>query len=204
MKILYLHGIGSGANARTARMIQEAFPECKVIAPELPYSPLEARKYIWNIFMQESPEIVVGTSLGGFYTMLLGGCTKIIINPAMLPAINLESSLGLGTFPYFKSRSNGETEYTIDEEFLNQLNKLSDFFYLNCLDQEFKNETTCIMSTHDELFNNQDFYKEMYNKNPILINDKHRLSDKSITEVLIPLIRRKINELNRTLCNSLE
>lgn len=30
MKILYLHGIGSGANARTARMIQEAFPECKV------------------------------------------------------------------------------------------------------------------------------------------------------------------------------
>ena len=39
MKILYLHGIGSGAESRTPTELRKIFTEAEILAPELPVRP---------------------------------------------------------------------------------------------------------------------------------------------------------------------
>ena len=66
MKILYLHGIGSGADSRTPRELRNLFPNIEIIAPELPSRPKEAVAFIMeNYAFDDDIELVIGTSLGG-------------------------------------------------------------------------------------------------------------------------------------------
>ena len=43
---IILHGIGSGADSRTPRELQNDFPSDKIYAPELPVHPKDAYNYI--------------------------------------------------------------------------------------------------------------------------------------------------------------
>lgn len=84
MKILYIHGYGGKANGSTSQFIKEALPDDKVIAPTYNYwSPNLAVKQINDYINQYNPDMVVSTSLGGFYVSQLDcGVPRIIINPA--------------------------------------------------------------------------------------------------------------------------
>ena len=82
MKILYLHGIGSGANSRTPRELRKYFPDIEIIAPELPARPKDAVKYLSdNYALEDEIDLVIGTSLGGFYALTLPMVKKLLINP---------------------------------------------------------------------------------------------------------------------------
>lgn len=70
--IINLHGFNSGPGAK-AEELQKQFPDCEVIAPQLPYDPGEAVKLVGSIIDQhiENDIHIVGTSLGAFYAMYL-------------------------------------------------------------------------------------------------------------------------------------
>lgn len=84
MTILYIHGYGGHENGATSQMIQSITPDDKVIAPTYSYwSPDLAIKQINDYINQYNPDMVIGTSLGGFYVLQLDcGVPRIIINPA--------------------------------------------------------------------------------------------------------------------------
>lgn len=70
--IINLHGFNSGPGGK-AEKLQKQFPDCKVIAPQLPYDPFQAIELIRGIIDQHSQDDIhiVGTSLGAFYAMYL-------------------------------------------------------------------------------------------------------------------------------------
>ena len=70
--IISLHGFNSGPGEK-AQELQKQFPDCQVIAPQLPYDPQQAIKLVSNIINEhiDSDVHIVGTSLGAFYAMYL-------------------------------------------------------------------------------------------------------------------------------------
>ena len=187
MKILYLHGIGSGADSNTARQVAKHFTDDVVLAPELPVMPKDAFNFILALQKTEQPNLIIGTSLGGFYARYLHGPIKILINPAMV-ADDIVNAVGYGEHGFLKPRKSGEKTFVIDETFVNQLHELSaqqEAF----IDDEMLAETFALFGTEDTVVSNYNLFKETYRGYQAkLIKAKHRLSDENIEQDLIPLI----------------
>ena len=89
--ILYIHGYRSDSHARKAKELKEMFPECKIVVPDLAYNHYTAQEMsaqIKEIVEREHVDMIVGSSLGGFFAL----CTTQWfegpvwgINPAIHP-----------------------------------------------------------------------------------------------------------------------
>ncbi|MDP1652569.1 MAG: YqiA/YcfP family alpha/beta fold hydrolase [Rhodocyclaceae bacterium] len=119
--ILYLHGFTSGPQSRkvqalAARMAQRGLAD-RLIAPQLPASPATTIALADGIIQKlgagetaiteegvsGTSLTVVGSSLGGFYATHLAekhGLKAVLINPAVVAAIELERYLGPQTWLY--------------------------------------------------------------------------------------------------------
>lgn len=95
--IINLHGFNSGPGAK-AEELRKQFPDCEVIAPQLPYNPKQAIDLIGGIIDEhiDSDVHIVGTSLGAFYAMYLSmqycGTSNVwfyLINTSFEPHITL-------------------------------------------------------------------------------------------------------------------
>ncbi|MBO4414675.1 MAG: hypothetical protein J5824_01695 [Lachnospiraceae bacterium] len=198
MRILYLHGIGSGADARTARVLRAAFPEAEVLAPELPVSPKAAVEFIRKEFWDdEYIDLVVGTSLGGFYALTLHGMRRLLINPAMYADEDIRNGIGLGRQKFFSARSDGATEYEITEEYLAELAEIRrqiyggrDIMYPDKLDINEVNSVWGAFGTKDDLVSHyDDFCKWLYPGHTITFEDGHRPSEETLKSVIVPYVK---------------
>jgi len=109
--ILYLHGFTSGPQSRkvqalAARMAQRGCAD-RLICPQLPAAPQEAIALAEGILQKVGAGgtaiTVIGSSLGGFYATYLAekyGLQAVLINPAVVAAIELERYLGPQTWLY--------------------------------------------------------------------------------------------------------
>jgi predicted esterase YcpF (UPF0227 family) len=109
--ILYLHGFTSGPQSRkvqllAARMAQRGCAD-RLICPQLPASPAAAialaDAIIAKVGAGRTAVTLVGSSLGGFYATWLAerhGLRAVLINPAVVAAIELERYLGPQTWLY--------------------------------------------------------------------------------------------------------
>ena len=85
MKILYIHGLGSGKFSETPKRLREALPEAEVLSPEIPIDPAEAARFLKDNFLNDtSIDLVVGSSLGGFYSLLLPHHKKLLMKLILL------------------------------------------------------------------------------------------------------------------------
>lgn len=103
--ILYLHGFTSGPQSRkvqllAGRMAQRGCAD-RLICPQLPASPAAAIALAESLIAKVGPGgtalTVVGSSLGGFYATWLAekhALKAVLINPAVVAAIELERYLG--------------------------------------------------------------------------------------------------------------
>lgn len=102
--ILYLHGFTSGPQSRkvqtlAARMAQRGCAD-RLLCPQLPASPAAAIALAEDILAKVGPggtATLVGSSLGGYYATHLAekhGLKAILVNPAVVAAIELERYLG--------------------------------------------------------------------------------------------------------------
>lgn len=109
--ILYLHGFTSGPQSRkvqllAARMAQRGCTD-RLICPQLPASPAAAialaDAIIAKVGAGRTAVTLAGSSLGGFYATWLAerhGLRAVLINPAVVAAIELECYLGPQTWLY--------------------------------------------------------------------------------------------------------
>jgi len=109
--ILYLHGFTSGPQSRkvqllAARMAQRGCAD-RLICPQLPASPAAAialaDAIIAKVGAGRTAVTLAGSSLGGFYATWLAerhGLRAVLINPAVVAAIELECYLGPQTWLY--------------------------------------------------------------------------------------------------------
>ena len=71
-RILYLHGYGSNGMATKGQLLRQMYPEALVMSPTLDYNHLTPRQIlgqIEDIVRWARPDLIVGSSLGGYYTL---------------------------------------------------------------------------------------------------------------------------------------
>jgi len=103
MKILYIHGFNSAGYGDKVNKLKEEFGARNVIAPTLPYDPKEAinqLEFLVSNLKNLEPFMLVGTSLGGAYTIYLSykfDVLGVVINPTIKPYEDLKTQIGKQT-----------------------------------------------------------------------------------------------------------
>lgn len=99
--IIYIHGFGGSGEGSKARAFREHFRAKGVgfIAPTLSYNPELAIKTLDELIDSYKEDIfLIGSSLGGFYTLYLSQkkCVKkaVLINPSITPWSTLQRAVG--------------------------------------------------------------------------------------------------------------
>ncbi|MDE7386881.1 MAG: hypothetical protein K2N28_07055 [Muribaculaceae bacterium] len=118
--MMYLHGFMSGANGAKQRQLQRHFKgRYRVIAPELTANPVESLKIINALIEEENPEIIIGTSLGGWMAIEcnIGLADVIVINPSLTPQTSI-SRWRDQEQTYFCKRLDGVQTYTLTQDIL--------------------------------------------------------------------------------------
>ena len=102
--LLYLHGFRSSPlSAKAVKMaaaVQVSHPAVHWWCPQLPPSPRQAMAMLMAGIAgwPQASMAVVGSSLGGFYATWIAartGCPAVLLNPAVQPARDLASHIGL-------------------------------------------------------------------------------------------------------------
>ncbi|MGB5506529.1 MAG: YqiA/YcfP family alpha/beta fold hydrolase [Sulfurovum sp.] len=96
-KILYLHGFSSCGEGNKSILLKAYFGAVSVIAPDLPPSPIDAIDTIEEILESTHIDILIGSSLGGYYATYLAEkyhMKAILLNPSTEPWETLASYTG--------------------------------------------------------------------------------------------------------------
>lgn len=103
--LLYLHGFRSSPQSfkarRMAAWLAQHRPDVEWLCPQLPPSPRAAIDDVMTRIHDWPPQAtgIVGSSLGGFYAMVLAerlgpACRAVLLNPAVHPARDLARYVG--------------------------------------------------------------------------------------------------------------
>lgn len=98
--ILFIHGFASCGLGQKSRLLIEHFGADQVLAPDLPFSPAAAVALLERLLEDQPVDLLVGSSLGGYYATWLQGrhdIPAVLINPAVHPWELLDDHLGPNT-----------------------------------------------------------------------------------------------------------
>jgi len=199
--IVVVHGLGGGIKSKTCAMLKEHFKDrYNVITPEVPINPQDAVIYLTKLINDVNPTLVVGTSLGGFYSLLSSKRSKLLlINPALRAYDNILNSPNIQKgvlVEYTKERLNNEIKYIVDDQFISDLKDLQ-----NKLEESIStllfNDIYAIFGKEDKLFSNITYYIDNYNKDNMLVipNMEHSLSVEQVSAVVIPKAEELLNDV---------
>lgn len=115
---IYVHGLASGANAATGKILSKRFSNFNWITTDFGEDLVENVRQLNECVKEQKPQLIVGTSMGGL-TLLYADApdaVKIAINPALSIADCVRNTIGLGRHKYFCQRLDGATEFELTEE----------------------------------------------------------------------------------------
>lgn len=143
-KVLYIHGFCSSAQTATAGRLREVFSDtCEVHAIDVNHHPAESIWRIEEYVAEHGIELLVGTSLGGYYTLCADvPCTKVAVNPATDPEMSLNHPEMMGHLRYFNPRQDGNWYFDFGPENLLEFRGIP--FHVTP-------DTYILCSDHDEL-----------------------------------------------------
>ena len=185
-KLMYLHGFGSSAASGTAKTLKEILLEFDVVAPDIPVDPAEALPFLRGLCMNEVPDVIVGTSMGGMYTQQLRGYKRICVNPTFEMS-KKSNVLTVGVHEYFKPRKDGSTHFEITPEIIRHHAEMEEHQFDGITENDHQ-QVWGMFADNDQLVNCEGIFLEHYNQ-VVHFNDDHRLDDENIKTVLVPLIR---------------
>jgi len=106
---LYIHGFRSSSQSRKAQQLgawmAEHRPDVRFLCPDLSFDPAAALAQLEAVCGACLPSelTLVGSSLGGFYALVLAerfGCKAVLLNPSLRPYETLRAHLGAQTNLY--------------------------------------------------------------------------------------------------------
>ncbi len=123
--LLYIHGFNSSSLSHKANVMRDycetAREDIKVLTPQLPCYPGEAKTLLLDIVAKYQDEYnigLVGSSLGGYLSIWLNslfGFKAVVVNPAIKPYELLKDYLGEQVNPYTHER------YLLEEKHMGEL-----------------------------------------------------------------------------------
>ncbi|MBQ2197889.1 MAG: hypothetical protein II406_03970 [Bacteroidales bacterium] len=117
-KLLYVHGFASSGQTGSVRTLRLLLPDADIIAPDVPVEPHEAISFLKETVDRESPDVIIGTSMGGMYSEMLYGTFRILVNPAFQLADTILKNNGLGKRELHNPRADGQTSFLVNKALL--------------------------------------------------------------------------------------
>lgn len=188
MNIIYFHGFGSSHASGTVQILQRELSNDNIIAPDIPIDPIEALPYLKSYCVENKPDLIIGTSMGGMYAQQMRDYNRILVNPAF----NMSTAskiLKTGEHKFFNGRYDGAKTFKITKDIIQHHNQMER--------QQFKDITPaqrdtcwCLVGIHDtSVANAESIFKKNYPADHLIRFDgEHQLNDKVIRKVLLPLI----------------
>ena len=112
-KIMYIHGFMSSAQSGTVSILQTLLPNATVVADDIPLDPVEAVTMLQEMVRRESPDLIIGTSMGGMYAEMLHGYDRILVNPALEMGQTMQKSNMMGKQVFQNPRRDGVQEVVV-------------------------------------------------------------------------------------------
>ena len=185
-KLLYIHGLSSSGNSNTAKSLASLLPYVEIIAPDLPIHPIKALRLLQEICKTESPDIIIGTSMGGMFAQQMHSYKKILVNPAFQVSEFLRKNMGVQNF--LNARKDGETTYEVTKSLCDEYFKMESVQFEGLTQFDYEN-TYALFGEKDELVNCQKEYLHYYKKFE-LFSGTHQLTLDVIQNVVVPLIEK--------------
>ena len=186
-KLMHLHGFGSSAASGTVKTLRELLSDFDVVAPDIPVDPAEALPFLRGLCMNEVPDVVVGTSMGGMYAQQMRGYNRICVNPAFEMS-KKSKMLTVGTHEYFKPRKDGTTHFEITPEIIHNHAEMEEHQFEGITEADRK-QVWGMFADNDQQVNGESLFLQYYNQ-VIHFSGEHRMDDRVIEDVLVPLIYR--------------
>ena len=120
-KILYLHGFASCGEGNKSSELKKYFAEVNVLSPDLSPSPLDTIEMIEGVLRSENIDLIIGSSLGGFYATYLAEkhqMRAVLLNPSTAPWKTLAPYVG------WQKRFCDEEVFEFKSVYLDQLETL--------------------------------------------------------------------------------
>lgn len=187
--ILYLHGFaGSGASGTATYLRNALYPhDTQVLAPDIPVMPEQAMPFLHQQVAEIQPDLIVATSMGAMYAEQLRGHLRILVNPSFCMA-RLLTFGGMGRKSFRNERTNGERDFKVDKEMINQFKNLeqNSFKGITSDDQKL---VYGLFGKNDKRVNCQPQFIKHYGRDHFkLFEGEHYLNDSVVKQVLLPLI----------------
>lgn len=188
---MYIHGFMSGSNGTKQKQLARKLKgRYDVIAPELTADPDEALGIINQMISDYHPEVIVGTSLGGFMALMCdsGDAQLVIANPCLCPQEEL-SRWKDEPQTYFCPRIDGNQTYILTQDTLDKYLK----YDATASAIEKRERLSAVCSSCDELLGDR-HYKTLSNilsPERLIIGDtfEHRCAGEGFQH-LLSLIRQ--------------
>lgn len=196
-KVLYIHGFASaGSTGSATQMRNHLYPKgVRVISPDVPVDPLEARQMLQALVATEQPDLIVATSMGALYAEQLRGLKRILVNPSFHMA-RLLTFRGLGRREFRNKRQDGATEFKVDKQMI-QAFQLVEKDSFKGITEEEKTLVWGLFGTQDKLVNCQADFLKYYGKAQMqLFEGEHFLNDKVLSKVVMPLVEASLEIQN--------
>ncbi len=192
MKIIYFHGFASSGASGTVQNLRLILPDDEIIAPDIPVDPAEALPFLRELCANEQPDLVIGTSMGGMYAQQMHGFRKFCVNPAFNMS-TMSKVLKTGEHPFLNGRKDNQKTFRITREIIQHFNQMERQQFKGITDFDLAN-TYGLFGIHDDLVNTYDLFHRHY-PNAERFDGEHRLNDKVLKKVIIPLIEKIRAEL---------
>ena len=168
--IIYIHGFKSYGKGSKPQLLRSVFGENDVYAPNLKHEPtidiIELQSYIIQTIRNGEKILLVGSSLGGFYTSYLAAkyeLDAVLINPSRTPHKSLTE---FGTLELFDG---GLIEWDTD---CNEELEMLHYELENSLEEQ-RDRLYFYLSTDDEVIEH-DGIKQVYPNVKEYDNSKHK------------------------------
>ena len=194
-KILYVHGFASSGASGTVKSLRILLPNAEIIAPDLPVSPLKAMALLHEICDTQKPDLIIGTSMGGFYAEQLYGFYRILVNPAFQMGETLKSLHGLGKQKWLNPRQDGETEFWVSQDITDEFKQVMKNSFSKIDVEEHRNLVYGLFGDKDPLVHTFDMFAGKY-MNAVTFDGEHRLNDSILQNSVIPVIHWIDDKLN--------
>ncbi len=183
--VMYVHGFRSGANGSKRVELQKHFGDrCRVVAPELDADPESSLAALNEMIARERPDMIVGTSLGGWMTLMCesGDARLVVVNPCVDAKQTLSQWEG-EELPYFCRRLDGVQTYTVTKEVLDKYDR----YDLGAAIAEKADRIYALCSRNDELLGESHirYLSPMLAEEHLVVTDDfgHRCSGAGMTHL---------------------
>lgn len=186
IKIAYFHGFASSGATGTAQLLRQLLPDADVVAPDIPMDPAEALPFLKAFVSEQSPDLIIGTSMGGMYAQQMRGFRKICVNPAFNMS-RMSKVLKPGVHKYLNGRKDSAKEFKITKETIQHYFVMERTQFDGITPWE-KENTWGLFGIHDEHPSCYDLFKKYY-PNASRYDGGHQLNEKALRTAVLPLIR---------------